>query len=362
MYKNALIKYLIMVFSVSVVSFLWGYLVDPYMFFHKKIINKEQMFSNMRIQNYGLIKFGNFDSIIMGTSMLENTSANEASEKLGSEFVNLSFPSATFYERFLMLNLAYKEKNIKHVIYSLDYKFEIPQETHETFDSDLYEHENLLSKFEIYITNKALECIFLNKCNDMKAYDLDHPNEWASDEGNKKRFGGFDNWIKVHEINTQIQDAFSIILDSEKTYENMHKNYKQIIDTELMPLFLHKDVQYSIVVPPYHILWWTKRKAHLDESLEPFVYLIKKTADLPNVNIYWFYDDNYSGNIAEYKDLVHYHEKHNSMQIDAIKNKTNIISEKNYQAKLERFKKKIISFNVEKYSRKIPLKYASANK
>ena len=81
------------------------------------------MYSNMRVQNYGLITFEDFNGIILGTSMLENTSADETSSKLGKHFANLSISGASYFEKNIVLQYALKKQNLSHVIMSLDFRF-----------------------------------------------------------------------------------------------------------------------------------------------------------------------------------------------------------------------------------------------
>ena len=57
--------------------------------------------ANMRQQAAGIINNYEFDSIILGTSMLENTSAKEADEKLGSKFMNISLSGSNFTKEVL---------------------------------------------------------------------------------------------------------------------------------------------------------------------------------------------------------------------------------------------------------------------
>ena len=77
----------------------------------------------MRQQAAGIINNYEFDSIILGTSMLENTSAKEAGEKLGGKFMNISLSGSNFYERSFVLEYALRKKEIKKIIYSLDEYF-----------------------------------------------------------------------------------------------------------------------------------------------------------------------------------------------------------------------------------------------
>ena len=65
----------------------------------------------------------------------------------------------------------------------------------------------------------------------------------------------------------------------------------------------------------------------------------------PNVKIYWFYDEEYVFDIARYKDLTHYHPSINSLQLDAIKNGTNILNAKNCQEKFAAFTAKMHNFD-----------------
>ena len=110
MYKIAVKRYLQLIMTILLIVFSVIFVLDPYMLFHKKWFDEQRIYNNLRIQNYGIIKYTDFDSIIMGTSMLQNVSAKEASEKLGSRFVNLSISGSNFYERFKMLNFALKKK------------------------------------------------------------------------------------------------------------------------------------------------------------------------------------------------------------------------------------------------------------
>lgn len=345
LYLKILILLIVILTSVICVS-------DPYMLFHDHWFDKGKIYSNFRIQNYGLIKFKDFDSIILGTSMLENTSAKEASEKLKGNYVNLSISGASFYERFLVLMFALRTKKIKNVIISLDYHFNTEQKINETFEPNLYSSLPLKSKIKIYSTNKALKNIFKRQESDFIEENLDRPNAWYQREWHDRRFGGFQNWVKHYNEDEQIQDAFNLLLKGNKNYsENMP--YQEIIDNEILPLFEHKETSFSIIIPPYSVLWWASGKDVIKDMMKPFEYLILNSASYPNVKIYWFYDDPFVSDISMYKDLTHYYYTVNSLQLDALQKGTHIIDTENYQQKFTSFINKINKFNIEPYIRKV---------
>ena len=110
LYKFAVKTYLISMLSLIFALLMVIYVSDPYMLFHKHWFHHNKINYNMRIQDYGLVKYGKFDGIILGTSMLENTSAAEAGSKLNVNFANLSISGSSYFERFKVLNTALKSR------------------------------------------------------------------------------------------------------------------------------------------------------------------------------------------------------------------------------------------------------------
>lgn len=352
MYKVAVKTYLITLLLLIASAMLTIFVSDPYMLFHKHWFHHGLMYKNMRIQDYGLIKHGKFDGIIIGTSMLENTSGDEASVKLGAEFANLSVSGSSYYERFKILDMALKTRKFKHIIMSVDYKFSKARDINNTFEPALYSFNSIKGKIAIYSTDKALKCIFLNQECDFIKFDLNFPKAWYKNKSFVRRFGGFENWLKYTKEDKQLKAVFEQ-LHSNKNRSDGVLAYKQIIDEEILPLFKHKDTTFSLLIPPYSALFWAVRKNNLAKLLEPYQYLAESTAQMPNVKIYWFYDEDFVFDIANYKDLIHYHHSFNSQQIDAIKNGTNILNVDNYKQKLKDFEQKIDNFDLQTYTDKI---------
>ena len=83
MYKKFIKLFFICIFIFPSIFFILAYYRDPIQVFHKSYIGCENYFDdNMRLQAAGVINNFDFDSIIFGSSMLENTSAKEASKNL----------------------------------------------------------------------------------------------------------------------------------------------------------------------------------------------------------------------------------------------------------------------------------------
>ncbi|WP_300673607.1 hypothetical protein [Helicobacter sp. UBA3407] len=94
------------------------YFYDPFLLYHKPYFREETYSDDIRMQAKGIIKHYNFDSYILGTSMLANTSAKEAKEKLGGEWVNISMSGSTFRERATAMRYLFGIKQPKQILYS----------------------------------------------------------------------------------------------------------------------------------------------------------------------------------------------------------------------------------------------------
>lgn len=353
-YKNAFYSFITLFcffvgFMLSVI-----YVYDPYMLFHKKILNKDEIYSDLRVQNYGLIKHLDFDNMILGSSMLENTSAYEANEKLGGKWLNLSYPGLRSFERFKIINFATNQRKIKNIIVTMDDHAFKPNHTEQNFEPDLYDNKFII-KYKIYMNSNALSCIFLGQDCNFKKLDMDHIGDaWGTNTWHSKRFGGFDNWLKVADTNKQIKDAFSTLLSKPYICNNNNPQHEQTINNEIIPLLKNNpDTEFHLIIPPYSALYWAHEIDNFDCKMEPYKYLIEQSQPYKNAHIYWLYDEKFVFDISTYKDLSHYDPKINSLQLDSIKNRSNIINTSNYAGKFKEFKNRLEKFDIDYYVNKI---------
>ncbi|CAG9959970.1 hypothetical protein L8T84_03380 [Campylobacter lari] len=85
------------------------YVYDPLQLYHEPWFRKKTYCNDLTIGSKGIIDHNKFDSIIFGTSMLQNTSSFEASSKLGGQFINLSIGGSTFEQRRIILDYILKK-------------------------------------------------------------------------------------------------------------------------------------------------------------------------------------------------------------------------------------------------------------
>ena len=173
------------------------YVYDPLQIWHKPFFRKTTYSRNARESMPAIIRDYDFDGIIIDNSYSENTSAAEASEKLGAKFMNLSVTGATTYENKMLTEYVFKRKEIKRVLYFLETSYLEQIKENESYPLSQYAFlydDNKFNDFKIYMNFKYLQgsLFFSNNKNYIGIErDMDAPYAWYG--GSKKFFRGFDN-------------------------------------------------------------------------------------------------------------------------------------------------------------------------
>lgn len=345
------------------------YIYDPFWLFHKPIFRATTYHSDMRIQAKGIIDSADFDSVILGTSMLENTSAKEAGQKLGGKWVNLSLEGSDFSERKILLDYTLKRKNIKQVIFSID-NFALINGDRENFtsqqiDSRLYAEGIFLQKFKRYLNKKFIKCALRwskkTECVGDKN-DLETIGQ-TTYRSKRKYFGGMLNWTEWNKEQATKQYSKYVKNDFHpKSDETKRLNFDEqkiyLQEGILQVIKENPQIEFYLIFPPYprffyalfpfHQMYHKGRngKEIFAEVRQILPYLTQEVANLENANIYGFDGLEYADNIANYCDYSHYYLDMNSMQLDAIANGTHILTPQNIDSYLDTMESKIKSYDI----------------
>lgn len=342
------------------------YIYDPFQIFHKPYFKEATFFTDMRKQALGIIKHYKFDSYIIGTSMLENTDSKEATNKLNSDgrWINISLSGSGFNERAIVMDYIFKNQNPKHIIYSLDGYHIVNRLNNSTLGWDFLYDNNPYNDIKLYINFKFMICALKFSDDERcvgKINDIYQITNWYKEF--KERFGGFDNWIK-HKNNNQVNQTLIDIKNGN--IKNIEK--EDIGDISPQQDYLHKylirffrdypDTKFSIIIPAYSRLFYRMqniKEVYSDNSKYFYTwekslrYFIAQSSSYKNVKVYGFDDLDYADDIANYKDLAHYNKDLNSIQLDAIKNQTNILTPQNIDKYLTIMEQKIKSYDIKPF-------------
>lgn len=368
--KRLVITFITSSFLLAIIFFGVLFVNDPLKIFHKPWNYKEYLQKNIRQQAAGIINNWEYDSIILGTSMLETTSSKEASKKLGGKYINISLSGSSYFEREIVLNYALRKHKIKKVLYSLDSSGLVGLRKGKEKGGfaiskwDYLYDDNPFNDFNAYVNDKYLKCLFLTsnkkKCMGRKA-DFDRPNTWHKLKDQSVRFGGLDNWFKAKN-DKQVKSAFKSILGTIKQIkldktkidknlkENILKSQKYIDDTLIKFVPKYSNTEFILLLPPYSRMRYAIDAQYNVSSFERYKasvkYLVSKSKEYPNLKIYGWGNHSFVDDIVNYKDLNHYEYKINSWMLDAIKRKEGLLTVNNIDNYLEIFTQKALNYDL----------------
>ncbi len=301
------------------------FVYDPLALFHKPWGRPETVHENMRLQAAGVIRHGDFDSVILGTSILENTSALEASRLLGGRFVNLSISAGDFFERGLILQHLLERRPVRQVVYSLDFIYLNQRKGYWYYPLPGYDYlydANPFNDIRAYLNGHFLGCL-LGWSGSVDCVgrhtDLDRPNAWMGLPEHAERFGGFDAWCRAGG-NDQIRDVYEKLSGVTRAIhagEVVQKDPAQVVraidylEANLITLVKkYPETRFQLVFPPYSraklATWHQYRLGDAETHFAVIRYLVEWSNRLPNLHVYGYEDQDFLDDIAHYKDMDHF--------------------------------------------------------
>jgi hypothetical protein len=332
-------------------------ILDPLQIYHKSWDGNENFIKGMRFQAAGIINNYPFDSIVLGSSMAENFSPNEASKVFNNRFINLSLSGSNFPERSLVLNHALKNKKLENVIISLDgfspigeYRDDFP-----VSNFDFLYNESPFDDIKIYLTNKYLKfaicrigIVFNNvqQCRS-KFRTLESIVEWGSDNEQNRRFGGLNKWLEAATGDGQIRDEIEKINQSISCIKNAcNKISDNVKDTmtdfeqgkSSFDLYIlktakeHPETEFHVFFPPYsrllYAIWSQETPKLFELYLSTIMHVVEQSESISNLHVHGFDHLQFLDSISNYKDPRHFHPDFSSKILYWMKNGKHELSNK----------------------------------
>ena len=101
-YSKIHIIWIVVTIMLTIISFclfaLITVYIDPLFHYHKPLQGYEYPLDNERYQNDGITRNFEYDSIITGTSMVENFKTSEANQIFGADFIKVPFWGSRYKE------------------------------------------------------------------------------------------------------------------------------------------------------------------------------------------------------------------------------------------------------------------------
>ena len=360
-----LFLFITIVLPIYFIFIVWY--IDPFALWHKPFYCPNQVYKhkNMRYNARRFIEHSDYDSLIFGSSMLVNTSAQESSKVLGGKFINISIEGSRFAERRLILDYIFeKNKKINTVITTFDSEFvsTLHNFSYLTIKQwDMIYDKNWVNDYNIYVNKTFLPYIFSTffklisgKEVSCENRDFDRPASFFAES--EHLLGGIKNFVKNDYNLNETKSAVEKIKNKQISKDELNPKdlalIKELFDKDVIePIKNHQDTEFIMIVAAYSVV-----KSAIAFQTNPAgarlqKYFLKYLLDqnLPNLKVYGFDDMGFTDNIANYVDLGHYSKDINSKMLDWIAQKKGILTTQNFDEYWDKYEQKSKAFDLSKF-------------
>lgn len=298
-----------------------NYVIDPLQCLRMAAWYRPLYDSNERMQNPCLARTQTYDTVIIGTSNVENFDPAYMDGALHAATLKLAMAGSTLREQRRILELAIRTGKTKRVVWGVETALlgDDPDRVRDDivrFPSHFYDtgwKGTLLYLLDPYLTKHYAKMIANRLFGFNEQYtDLRTLNSWQHlFTFSKERALAF--YQAVRETNMQVMDVNTVVTDSP---ENIRQNI-------LQPIRENPDVQFLIFFPPYSILrfvhLYEQNRFWFDTEFTLKEQLIRELLAMDNAEIFEFQDlDAITFHLDNYKDLTHYSKDINSYLMDSL--------------------------------------------
>lgn len=316
--KKWLSKLGISVSIILVVMMLFSYIMDPFLHYR---IGDNKYFLNSRFVTYGLLKNYDYDTVIIGSSMIQNFNMQSFRDKLDYNPVKATIGGMNVCEIEMMNKLVNNTDKAERVIISLDMTEFNDKVDENRFPSYLYDESKFndykyLLGYETWIKymprDVAINSLYKMQIDIPFRYVRMANPDYLSDWSLNCSFGS--DIVKNQYINGMHLVSNQ---DNEKMYDNMNARFEKFI----VEVELDSEKEYIFLFPPYSALYWyyVDKLGYRDDLIEFKKNIVKELDKYDNVRIVDMQDIEDISDLDHYKDITHFDTTVQEKIVDAIK-------------------------------------------
>ena len=309
-------KIILLVFITVVPLIFFNYFIDPLQCFRTARWYKPLYDSNERVQSACLARSYSYNTVIVGSSHVENIDPAYVDEIYGVSAVRLTVAASTIYEQNRVLNLAFNSRQVENVIWGLDTNilYDEPQRVRDDivpFPHYLYEPNFfndllfLLDPYQIKHYVKMLVNNFTGKYNEFT--DLRHLNSWEKNFvfSEERVWQAYQSVKEGKMMPMQNTNEKLLVTDlNDLSTKNIDQNVVELIKN-------NPGTHFIIYFPPYGILRFVELykddRVKLEAEWRLKNYLVSELSAFKNVSFFDFQvAKEITHNLNNYKDLTHY--------------------------------------------------------
>lgn len=280
--------------------------------------------------NPGIARNYTYDTVLVGTSMIQNTDVQECNEVFGCDMVRLPYSGGTCYNMKTILDVCFQSDNtIKTVYWELDefQLFSVHDAPRYPLPEYMYREDHRQDISYLLNLDIFYHYTLNNVLGTLRGEQQLAAREGETFTGDFSETGALASYTRPEQAFEQ--SALTAYLDEV----DLNLKYNIIPLLEENP-----ETEFVFFVVPFSMLYWDNqvRRGTFDAAMCGMEYAIEQLLEYDNVRIH-FYHDRWEivTNLDNYKDYSHYGKWINSWMTRAIAAGEGRLTRDNYAAVLE---------------------------
>jgi len=323
-YEIWLRKFIIYTLLIILIMHVISYIVDP---FYQFRVRDNVYFNNVRMTSPGLIKNYEYNTLMLGSSMIQNFDMEYFRNEIGGAPLHIGIGGLQLKDMSELLQLAYNSGKASTYYICIDpssFASESDDDLIPQFliDDDLISREKYFLNYESWFRIMPID-IALILC---KKIGVSLPDKVAY-RTNIDYFGNWGFEEKIGEdivIANYVNKNYSV---TDITLDSLHKKMTKRID-EFFDVVDADEGEHIFFFPPYSALFWcdAQNKGYYEEYQLAKIYFVNR-ADSLGCTVFDFQTADCIMDLNNYKDTTHYGPEINNWMIDCFAIKDGIVNE-----------------------------------
>ncbi len=289
--------------------------------------------------NPGIAKNSEYDAVMVGTSMVQNTDVELCNELWDRDMVRLTYSGGTTYNMKTILDICFESDNdIKTVYWELD-EFQLTASATEPryplpeylYRSDRKKDLSYLLNLDIFY-HYAVKSVY----GTLKGQNVSVESKGITFGGDFSKDAVLNGYARPNISDTKTD--FSAL---KETVDANLKNITELVEN-------NKDTEFAFFFVPFSVLYWDTqlREGRFDALMDAIEYTMLELLKYDNVSIYFYHlEEDIITNLDNYKDYTHYGNWINDKLTQYIANEKNKITADNCTETVDNMRNYIHNFN-----------------
>ena len=255
-------------------------LVDPFEIYHRALFYIPSFRSETQsYSNAGVAKSFDYDSVLVGSSVTENSTPSVYEAALGGRFVKLCMNGGTAMDHARMLEMAFRTHTIRRVVYGIDVFAYPVYWTNQKMATPNYLYDaNLLNDVYYWFNEDVLFKEI--------PYAFRHPGK-MNEQGIRDWMYAWDPPELPSPESLRVKVADPVPAQQPSRMELIEMN----IEHNLVSFIeAHPDTEFDLFFPPYSLSYWRNQmnNGQFEADMECRDRIIECVTDYANVRLYDF--------------------------------------------------------------------------